>query len=159
MTPSSPALGCPSLGPHVHVRRRVNANGALAKSRVARSIPISDATIERYVEYMHERSQLAGSVDCDFLSVNLYRPPVGNPMRYDNTKQLFNRISDRVGFVVRPHTLRHSAATNWIRNDVPRDVVQNLLGHVSSSSMDVYLHASDADKRAAVDRVAEAYGR
>ncbi|ATL32762.1 hypothetical protein [Streptomyces formicae] len=32
---SSRTLGCPIAGPHVHVRRRINTNGALAKSPVA----------------------------------------------------------------------------------------------------------------------------
>jgi integrase len=39
---------------------------------------------------------------------------------------------------------------------VPIDVVQALLGHASAASTAVYLHATDEDKRAAVDRVAAA---
>ncbi|WP_141727091.1 tyrosine-type recombinase/integrase, partial [Streptomyces griseus] len=58
------------------------------------------------------------------------------------------------GFEARPHMLRHTAATTWIRNKVPRDVVQNLMGHVSESSMEPYVHATDEDKREAVERVA-----
>jgi len=41
-----------------------------------------------------------------------------------------------------------------LRSGVARDVVQTLLGHVSPSSMDPYLHASDQEKRDAVERVA-----
>ncbi|MER6477160.1 hypothetical protein ACFFSH_34300 [Streptomyces filamentosus] len=33
-------------------------------------------------------------------------------------------------------------------------MVQNLLGHVSPSSMEPYIHATDTDKREAVERVA-----
>ena len=50
--------------------------------------------------------------------------------------------------------LRHTAATTWIRNKTPRDVVKNLMGHVSESSMEPYVHATDEDKREAVERVA-----
>jgi integrase/recombinase XerD len=67
---------------------------------------------------------------------------------------MFDRLARRAGFTVRPHVLRHTAATRWVRSGVPRDVVQALLGHVSPSSMDPYVHASEQDKRDAVERVA-----
>jgi site-specific recombinase XerD len=50
--------------------------------------------------------------------------------------------------------MRHTAATGWIRNGVDPDVVQTLLGHVSSASTAVYLHATDEDLRAAVELAA-----
>jgi integrase/recombinase XerD len=37
-------LGCQVQGPHVHVRRRVNTNGALAKPRYPRTIPVTRTT-------------------------------------------------------------------------------------------------------------------
>lgn len=154
LTPNSSALRCSTVGAHVHVRRRMNANGALAKSRRPRSIPMPNSTIDLYVDYLHDRAALvAAAADCDFVFVNLYRPPIGAPMRYDNAKQLFCRLSAAVGFAVRPHMFRHAAASNWLSQGVSRDVVQSLLGHVDSASMEVYLHTSDAERRAAVELV------
>lgn len=49
--------------------------------------------------------------------------------------------------------MRHTAATRWIRNGVAPDVVQTLLGHASSASTAVYVHAQDEDLRAAVTAV------
>lgn len=46
LLPDSRALGCAVLGPHVHVIRRVNSNGALAKSRFSRTVPASDAVLQ-----------------------------------------------------------------------------------------------------------------
>lgn len=69
-------------------------------------------------------------------------------------KKLFDRVTVDLGFKVRPHMLRHSAATRWVAAETPRDVVQALLGHVSSASMQVYLHPTDAAKRQAVERLA-----
>ena len=146
-------LGCNIRGPHVHVRRRLNANGALAKSRFSRSIPVTSEIAGLYAEYQHDRYD-KGVVDSDMVFVNLYRPPFGRPMTYRNAKDLFDRLAARLGFDVRPHMLRHTAATGWIRNGVARDVAQELLGHVSPASMDPYIHASDAETRKAVDRVA-----
>jgi site-specific recombinase XerD len=75
-------------------------------------------------------------------------------MVYRAAKRFFERLADECGFAVRPHMLRHSAATNWVRAGVDLDVVQHLLGHVSPASTAVYLHARDEDKRRAVEAVA-----
>ncbi len=151
---SSTSLGCRVAGPHVHVRRRQNANGALAKTRSPRAIPVTVEVVDYYADYVHERDQVPQARSCDFVFVNLFRSPLGQPLRYGSARDLFDRLAKRAGFPARPHMLRHSAATAWIRAGVGRDVVQHLLGHVSPVSMEPYLHVSDADKRAAVERVA-----
>jgi integrase len=153
---SSKALNCAIAGPHLHVQRRMNANGALAKCRFPRSIPVTEQLVDLYADYQHERSSTDGADASDLVFVNLYRPPIGEPVRYHNVKKLFDRISNHVGHRVRPHMFRHSAATRWIASGTPRDVVQALLGHVSPASMQVYLHPTDAAKSAAVERVAAA---
>lgn len=52
----SHVLGCAVAGPHVHVRRRPgNENGALAKSRFPRSIPVPEEAVTLYADYAHER--------------------------------------------------------------------------------------------------------
>ncbi|WP_189525438.1 tyrosine-type recombinase/integrase [Streptomyces sindenensis] len=151
---NSVGLGCQVAGPHVHVRRRVNSNGALAKARMPRWIPVTDELVTLYADYVFERDKVAEAADVDMVFVNLFRAPLGRAMTYHNAKDLFDRLARRAGFPVRPHMLRHTAATTWIRNKTPRDVVQNLMGHVSPSSMDPYVHATDEDKREAVERVA-----
>lgn len=152
---NSSALGCQISGPHVHVRRRQeNSNGALAKARMPRWIPVTAELVTYYADYCFERDQVAEAAYSDMVFVNLFRPPLGRAMTYHNAKDLFDRLAKQAGFEARPHMLRHTAATTWIRNKVPRDVVQNLMGHVSESSMEPYVHATDEDKREAVERVA-----
>jgi integrase/recombinase XerD len=151
---SSRSLGCAVEGPHVHVRRRrENANGALAKSWFPRSIPVTGDLVAYYTDYLHERDTVAEAAGCDMVFVNLFRAPLGRPMNYQNAKDMFDRLARAGGFTARPHMLRHSAATGWLRSGVPRDVAQSLLGHVSPSSMQPYVHVSDRDKREAVERV------
>jgi integrase/recombinase XerD len=150
-------LGCQVYGPHVHVRRRVNANGALAKSRFPRTIPIANDVVGLYADYQHERYRI-GTDDSDMVFVNQFRPPLGRPMTYSNTNDLFDRLSRQLGFAVRPHMLRHTAANSWRRQGVPRDVMQELLGHVSSSSMEHYFHPTDTEMRHAVESVAARRG-
>jgi integrase/recombinase XerD len=154
----SRTLGCGVAGPHVHVRRRHNANRALAKSRYPRTIPVTPGLVGSYVDYQHERDQVQADHgtyrDCDMVFVNLFREPRGAPLTYWSVKDHFDRLSRAGGFAVRPHMFRHTAATRWVRSGIAPDVVSNLLGHVSPSSLQPYLHVTDQDRRAAVERVA-----
>ncbi|WP_199789960.1 tyrosine-type recombinase/integrase [Streptomyces albus] len=152
--PDSTALGCRIEGPHVHVRRRLNSNNAYAKSRQPRWIPVETDTVALYAEYRYERDEIPEAVGCDMVFVNLFRAPLGEPMKYASTYELFKRLAKRAGFAARPHMFRHSAITRWVRSGVPRDVAQNMAGHASPQSMDPYTHATDQDKRDAVEMVA-----
>jgi integrase len=154
LLPDSRVLGCAVVGAHIHVRHRTNPNGALAKSRLPRMVPASDAVLAAYADYQHEQVELVGENDGDMVLVNLYHAPLGAPMTYRAVKGFFDRIARRCGFAVRPHMMRHTAATNWVRAGTDLDVVQSLLGHVSLGSTTVYLHARDEDKRRAVEVVA-----
>jgi len=147
-------LGCAVGGPHLHVQRRPdNANGALAKSRFPRSIPVPEEAVGLYADYAHERAmRLGDGDDSPLVFVNLYRPPLGGPLRYQAAKDMFDRLARSTGLIVRPHLLRHTAATTWLAQGTPRDTVQALLGHVSPTSMQPYLHPNEVDKRAAVER-------
>lgn len=155
---SSLSLGCPVKGPHVHVRRRSNTNGALAKSRSPRTVPVTSDLAGVYADYQNARSAVPGADDSDFVFVNLRRAPVGRPLRYPNAKKMFERLGRRTGFDVRPHMFRHTAATRWLELGIPRDVVQALLGHVSPASMERYFHPSDQVLRDAVDKLGPVNG-
>lgn len=155
LLPSSAHLGCATTGPHIHVKRRVNSNDALAKSRTPHTVPASDAIIETYMDYMIERDDLVPSSSSEFVFINLYWAlNRDTPMTYRNAKRIFERLQARADTTVRPHMLRHTAATNWIREGAGIDVVQELLGHASASSTHVYLHPSERDMRDAVEALA-----
>ena len=143
LLPDSRGLGCTVVGAHVHVRHRANPNGALAKSRFPRTVPASDAVLAGYADYQHERDGLAGDETTEMVLVNLYHQPLGEAMTYRAAKGFFDRLAGACGFPVRPHMLRHSAATNWVRAGVDLDVVRALLGHASLASTTVYLKARE----------------
>lgn len=111
----SRSLGCVVVGPHVHVRRRANPNGALAKSRFPRTVPASKAVAVAYSDYRFERGEVLGADDANMVLVNLYHGPLGAPMTYRAAKGFFERLARPCGFAVRPHMLRHMAATYWVR--------------------------------------------
>lgn len=155
---SAKMLGCSVAGPHIHIRRRQNTNGALSKSRHPRTIPVGEEIGGLYAQYQWERERVAEAAASDMVFVNLFASPLGQPMKYPSTYELFQRLARRAGFPAHPHMLRHSALTRWVRNGTSRYVIQDLAGHASPHSQDRYHHASDREKREAVKRVTMSRG-
>jgi integrase/recombinase XerD len=157
----SRALGCAVDRAHLHVvRREDNPNGAWAKSRRQRVVPLDFLTVLAFDTYQLERSAVAAAADSDFVLVNLFRPPVGAPMRLDAINELTGAASRRAGIdpPVRPHQLRHAFGSNVADAGNGIDVVADLLGHRWVSSSQVYVHPDPARLREAVDRVPSPLG-
>jgi len=152
----SRALGCEVPRAHVHViRREDNPNGAVAKSRRQRVVPLDFAVVQAFDTYEFERMRVPRAAGSDFVLVNLFREPVGVPMRLDAVGELVAAASRRAGVVpvLRPHQLRHAFASNILDAGGAVDAAQELLGHASASSTQVYAHPDPARLRAAVDAV------
>jgi site-specific recombinase XerD len=153
--PDSSRLGCQVRGEHLHVRRRENPNGAAAKSRRGRAVPADWVVVQAYDQYTLERSACPRARRSDFLLVNLFREPLGAPMRPGALNELLADLSRRAGLSrgIHPHQLRHSMATNVVAAGATLDEIRELLGHAAITSSQVYLHPSPDRLRAAVDRV------
>lgn len=107
--PDSAALGCAVQGAHVHVVRRLNANGAWAKSVRQRWVPADGLVVRAYDQYVMERLALPHGDLSDFALVNLFRGRLGEPVSVDAVTELFGRLGDRAGLPrsVTAHMLRH----------------------------------------------------
>jgi integrase/recombinase XerD len=124
-------LGCRVERAHLHVvRREDNPNGAWAKSRRQRVVPLDFLTVQAFDTYQFERAAVAVTADSDFV---LRRADIDPP--------------------VRPHQLRHAFGSNVADAGTGIDVIASLLGHSWVSSSQVYVHPDPARLREAVDRV------
>ena len=135
--------------------RRENVNGAWAKSRHSRAVPVDRLVVAAHDQYVMERSGVAAAAAGDFVFVNLFRPPLGAPMKTDAVNDLFAALSRRAGLDagVRPHAMRHAFASNVLDVGGALDEVQLLLGHASASSTQVYVHPDPHRLRRAVESV------
>jgi integrase len=149
-------LGCEVARAHLHVvRREDNPNGAWAKSRRQRAVPLDFLTVQAFDTYELERMRFPRATAGDFVIVNLFREPIGAPMRPDAVGALVAAASRRAGLpqAIRPHQLRHACGSNIADAGAGIDVVAELLGHGAVSSSQVYVHPNPARLRAAVDEV------
>lgn len=152
---SATLLGCQTAGLHLHVvpRENENENGARAKGRRERMVPLAHHVVSSYDLYLDERERCRPAANCDFVLVNLFAEPLGAPMRYSRVAQLFAALSRRAGLAraVTPHMLRHAAGSALTARG-GLDVAQAVLGHASISSTQIYVHPSVERQREAVDR-------
>jgi len=134
----------------VIVPRNDNVNGARAKCREAVGLPVSAQLVRLYSNYMHIEY---GTLDSDYVFVNLWSAPLGRPMRYDAVAKLVTRLRRKTGIEFSPHTLRHTRATELIRSGAPIEVVSKLLTHRSvTTTSSTYVHLDTEDLRAALER-------
>lgn len=112
---------------------------------------MSAALVRLYDRYRQERDRCREALLSDFVFVNLYRPPLGEPMKLHAINELFNRLSSHVGQNVTPHMLRHTFGTGAARQ-ASLDVVAELLGHASVQSTEIYLHPDVTLQRQAIER-------
>jgi integrase/recombinase XerD len=149
-------LGCEVARAHLHViRREDNPNGAWAKSRRQRAVPLDFLAVQAFDTYELERIRVPQACESDFVLVNLFRGPVGAPMRPDAIGELVTAACGRAGLerAVTAHQLRHACGSNLLDAGGALDEAQDILGHACASSTQVYLHPDPGRLRAAVDAV------
>ena len=94
-----------------------------------------------------------GGIDSDYVFINIWAQPRGQAWSYPAAYDLVMRLRAKTGLDFDPHWFRHSAATRWLRDGIPVEVVSKLLGHSSVTvTSAVYGHLTAADARAALEK-------
>jgi site-specific recombinase XerD len=79
------------------------------------------------------------------------RPIGARPLCHAAIQKAIQRIGLRAGVVVNPRNFRHTFATHLLDNGADLRIVQELLGHTSIRSTQIYTHVSKAMLRRAFD--------
>ena len=112
----------------------------LGKGNKQRLVPISPVAIEQIALYLEQtRSrQVAQRGSEDILFLNRRGAMLTRQMIFHIIKQLCELAGVRK--VISPHTLRHSFATHLLEGGANLRAIQQMLGHESITTTEIYVH-------------------
>lgn len=117
----------------------------IGKGDKERAIPLKIATLQLIEEYIATLADRRGWM---FLGRR-----GDKPMSKPGIRALVYRYSRMVGKKINPHALRHTFATSLVASGVDIRTVQELMGHSSISTTQIYTHVSDEMRKSAIDRL------
>jgi site-specific recombinase XerD len=139
---------------HVDLRdRTVRVRGKGNKERIGVFGGPAAAALERYTAYGRPMLTAGGE---SALFVNQR----GGRLTVRSVQSLVRKYATRAGLTVEahPHLLRHSFATHLLDGGADLRVVQELLGHESPNTTQIYTHVTEAKKRRVMEEAAKALG-
>jgi integrase/recombinase XerC len=131
------------------VSQQVKVRG---KGRKERIVPVGDHATRALREYERKRDELAvalgGKIDKNAIFLNRTGTRMSARGVQKIVSQFLETIAEDAGLST--HSLRHSFATHLLDNGADLRAVQELLGHASVSTTQIYTHTS-------VERLKEVY--
>ena len=132
-----------------HIYRPEGYMRILGKGSKQRLVPISPVADEQFGYWLQDRSQLDIKPEyADIAFLNHYGRQLTRAMIFTIVKRLAEAAGIRK--TISPHTLRHSFATHLLQNGADLRIIQQLLGHESIVTTEIYTHVNIQDLREAV---------
>lgn len=119
------------------------------KGSKQRLVPISPVATEWFKYWLQDRARLDIKPDyVDYAFLNRYGRGLTRAMIFTIVKRLAAEAGIRK--TISPHTLRHSFATHLLQNGADLRLIQQMLGHESITTTEIYTHLDIQDLRKAV---------
>jgi integrase/recombinase XerD len=103
-----------------------------------RLVPISGKALREIENYKHHRNKLPAIHDANIIFLNRRGRKLTRAMIFTIVKDLASRAGIRKK--ISPHTFRHSFATHLIEGGADLRAVQEMLGHESILTTEIYTH-------------------
>jgi integrase/recombinase XerD len=110
----------------------------VGKGNKERLVPLGDMAADAIRAYMAVRTLPADAASSDILFLNRYGKPLSRVTAFKTVKTM--ALLAGVRKEISPHTFRHSFATHLIENGADLRVVQEMLGHESVTTTEIYTH-------------------
>jgi len=115
---------------------------AKGKGKKERLVPLGAAAVQALRDYLEVRGTIAQRRRTNRRA--LFVNKAGGRLSDRGVRRIFHKYARRVGLPdrVSPHTLRHSFATHMLNHGADLRSVQELLGHASIASTQIYAHVT-----------------
>jgi site-specific recombinase XerD len=133
-------------------QRQLRITGKGGRTRIVPFGAQTAAALSRYSE--HARPVLLGATDGGGPDTEapLLLTRNGHPLATSDVRRIVLRRSRQAGIgAASPHMLRHAYATHMLERGADLRVIQELLGHASVSTTQVYAHVGGAHLRRMYD--------
>ena len=110
----------------------------IGKGNKERLVPLNDMAADSLKAYLDRRPEPADSESDDIVFLNRFGRPLSRQSMFKmiKTQALLADIRKEIS----PHTFRHSFATHLVEHGADLRVVQEMLGHESVTTTEIYTH-------------------
>ena len=119
--------------------KEIHVQAENAKTRVARTLPISDHTAKSLQKLMDSRSEEWDE------TIPVFCSWTGGQMDASSWRWRLIRYSDQLGHKISPYDLRHAFALNFLRNGGNVFALQRIMGHTDLSMTRRYIALTEGD--------------
>ena len=120
----------------------------IGKGNKQRIIPLGEMAAEAVRNYLPARPEPAARAYEDVLFLNRFGRPLSRVSVFNLVKE--RAMAAGIHKEISPHTFRHSFATHLIEGGADLRVVQEMLGHESILTTEIYTHIDSSTWQAAV---------
>jgi integrase/recombinase XerD len=110
----------------------------IGKGDKERLVPLGEMAAEAVEKYLDVRPDPADSESSDIMFLNRFGRPLSRVSMFNMIKR--QAVAAGIRKEISPHTFRHSFATHLLEHGADLRVVQEMLGHESISTTEIYTH-------------------
>lgn len=110
----------------------------IGKGNKQRLVPLGEVAADAIRAYLPDRPLPASAAYDDYLFLNRFGKPISRISLFNLVKS--QAMAAGIQKEISPHTFRHSFATHMIENGADLRIVQEMLGHESILTTEIYTH-------------------
>ena len=114
----------------------------IGKGDKERLVPIGEMAVEAVEAYLDVRPEPADTESSDAMFLNRFGRPLSRVSMFTMIKR--QALAAGIAKEISPHTFRHTFATHLLENGADLRVVQEMLGHESISTTEIYTHVDSS---------------